>query len=799
MSTIVAAKMPSAPQGVTATPGNAQVVLTWAAPASNGGSAITGYEVQIGINAWTPVPSGMSFTFPALTNGSEYTFKVRAVNAIGAGIEATATAIPRTVPDAPTEVTATPGNEQVRVDFVAPASNGGSAITEYTVTSSPGGITASGTSSPITVGGLSNGTPYTFTVKAVNVAGAGLPSAASATVTPRTVPGAPQGFTATPSNSQAYLAWTTPLADGGSAITGYQVSSDSGKTWVEAMNASWHIFTNLTNGEPYIFFVRAVNTAGSGAGATASATPRTVPGQPTNVTVSPGNESVTVDFAAPASNGGSAITVYTLTASPGDLTVNGASSPLIIGGLVNGAFYTFTVTATNVAGTGMPSIASDAVAPRTVPGVPRSLKATPGDGQIELSWAAPSYDGGSAVTGYEVTCDNGKTWVAALNSTGHLFTGLTENSPHSCRVRALNAAGSGAEATATATPRTAPGTPRNFTATPGDGQITLSWEVPASNGGSEILGYQVSIDNGTNWLSLVNMSYTFSGLQNGTSYTCRVRAVNAAGFSTEAAATIIPIQADATVPAVTISGAPEQYVWKAAGGNDPIKLTAVETAATAAEGGIAWAVDKTAIATISTDGLLTFSGVEGTVHVTATSKGSSSGYVDIKVVKNVTKIDTVLKAYYVQTGTSLTIPYASYDGKIEVQAKLSWKSSNPKVKVSQSGKVMVHKSLKKGKATITATAANGQKLSVKVSVSKKAVALKKMTVSAKNMKRGTTQKIRIKLAQKNATLKSVTFKSNKPKDLYVDKAGNLKALKKGTYTLTVKAGKVTVKKTVKVT
>lgn len=89
-----------------------------------------------------------------------------------------------TVPGAPTSPVATAGNAQASVAFTAPVSNGGSAITSYTVTSTPGGFTATGASSPLLVTGLTNGTAYTFTVVATNVAGNSVASAASAAVTP---------------------------------------------------------------------------------------------------------------------------------------------------------------------------------------------------------------------------------------------------------------------------------------------------------------------------------------------------------------------------------------------------------------------------------------------------------------------------------------------------------------------------------------------------------------------------------------------------------------------------------------
>ena len=91
---------------------------------------------------------------------------------------------PATIPGAPTSVTAVAGSTQATVSFTAPVSNGGSAITGYTVTSTPGSITRTGASSPIIVTGLTNGTSYTFTVVATNVMGNSLASVASSAVTP---------------------------------------------------------------------------------------------------------------------------------------------------------------------------------------------------------------------------------------------------------------------------------------------------------------------------------------------------------------------------------------------------------------------------------------------------------------------------------------------------------------------------------------------------------------------------------------------------------------------------------------
>jgi hypothetical protein len=132
-----------------------------------------------------------SATYPLVDADYNNTIKVivTATNSAGsanATSAATAT-IAGTVPNAPTIGTATAGNAQAAVAFTAPSVTGGPSITSYTATSSPGGITGSAASSPITVSGLTNGTAYTFTITATNSIGTGAASAASNSVTPQAI------------------------------------------------------------------------------------------------------------------------------------------------------------------------------------------------------------------------------------------------------------------------------------------------------------------------------------------------------------------------------------------------------------------------------------------------------------------------------------------------------------------------------------------------------------------------------------------------------------------------------------
>ncbi|MDT7713990.1 MAG: hypothetical protein QOG46_2953, partial [Pseudonocardiales bacterium] len=202
--------------------------------------------------------------------------------------QATGTAtltITATPPGEPPQPSATRGNGQATVDFVAPTRDGGSDITGYTVTahdqsnpSSPtNGKTVSGGGSPLTVGGLTNGDSYTFTVKAINAAGTGDPSQPSAPVTPATVPSAPTGVSAVTGIDRGVVTFSPPTSTGGMPITGYTVTTrdttnpsdpTNGKT--VSGTASPLTITGLTAGHNYTFTVFAQNAIGPGPASSAT-------------------------------------------------------------------------------------------------------------------------------------------------------------------------------------------------------------------------------------------------------------------------------------------------------------------------------------------------------------------------------------------------------------------------------------------------------------------------------------------------------------------------------------------------
>lgn len=548
--------VPAAPTGVTASGGESQALVAFTAP-DDGGSPITLYTVTSS-GGQTAAGGASPIIVSGLTDGISYTFTVTATNAAGVGpASAPSNAIePGSLPGAPLAVVATPGNSSASVAFSPPASSGGTPILSYTVTSSPGGFTATGVTSPLTVLGLTNGTPYTFVVTATTIIGTGPASAPSAAVTPEpAAPSAPLSPSAVAGNGLAVVSFLPPASSGGANISSYRVTSSGGQT--ATGSGSPITVSGLTNGTSYTFTVTATNAGGTGPASvpTNAITPSAVPGMPTGVVATGGNGQASVAFVAP-NNGGSPITSYTATSVPGGFSATGAASPLVVMGLTNGVSYTFTVTATNANGQGPASNSSNAVTPATVPGAPLSLVATAGNAQASVAFSPPTINGGSAISSYRVTSNGGQTATGATSPI--VITGLTNGTSYTFTATASNAIGTGPASIASTA--VTPSAPQGFVITtttlPG-ASLGTAYSATITASGSTFTPY--TYYNSTSLPPGIILST--SGALSGTptvdgSYSVGFYAVDNSGTTTTATATVVGNNngtGNANVPTDTIA------------------------------------------------------------------------------------------------------------------------------------------------------------------------------------------------------------------------------------------------------
>jgi hypothetical protein len=248
--------------------------------------------------------------------------------------------------------------------------------------------------------------------------------------------------------------------------------------------------------------------------------------------VTPGNRSLAVRFAAP-SNGGAPITRYEYSLDGGATWVRRTSTAtsFTVSGLTNGRLYRVAVRAVNARGAGGGSAVVE-VAPRTLPGVPTGVVVTPADRQLTVTWVAPSSDGGSPLTGFQVSIDGGRSWTSVgAEARSQVFAGLVNGRSYSVRVRAMNAAGVGSSTSSVSgVPAVVPSAPTRVTVS--SGRRSLSVRVTTgSNGGSSVTAYEYSVDGGVTWVRRTSSStsFTISGLTAGVTYRVAVRAVNRVG------------------------------------------------------------------------------------------------------------------------------------------------------------------------------------------------------------------------------------------------------------------------------
>ena len=329
-------------------------------------------------------------------------------------------------------------------------------------------------------------------------------------------PDVPHSLSATRGNRQVMLSWVQP--SGGAEVTDYEYEQDVSGTWISTRSTDTdYTVRNLTNGQSYTFRVRAANSAGQSApsAASASVTPATAPGAPTNLGVTGGDEQVTLNWTAPASNGGEMITGYEYeqNGSGAWISTGGTAPSATVTGLMNGLSYRFKVRALNSVGAGAASAASSSVTPARAPDAPTSLNATVSDQSVVLIWAAPASNG-AAILRYEYELDFSGTWTSTGGKApSTTVRNLTNGQSYTFRVRAVNRVGeSAASGSQSATPTAtlvAPDTPFGLSATPGNQRVMLSWVQPS--GGAALTHYEYELDGSSTWTSTGSTAPSYHG------------------------------------------------------------------------------------------------------------------------------------------------------------------------------------------------------------------------------------------------------------------------------------------------
>jgi hypothetical protein len=587
------ASTPVTPEGRPDAPSDLVVVfddstgavnLTWTVP-YDGEQPITDYVVSIdGVSQSGEVIEEVDETtrrtsFTGLGRGQTYLFKVAAANTYGTGdaSDEVSLELPTSASLAPQSLIAVPGNQQVSLSWDAPADTGGLPIDGYVAQYA--GTEAGpwqdvtdpdSTDQTAVVTGLVRNTPYWFRVAATNAEGTG-GYVTAGPVAPTGTPEVPSGSVSVAANEQADgtvdLSWTyNPEPAGEQQVTGYDVyQRQVGEAWPvtpiqeDIVATTTSVTDGLSIGTAYEFRIVAKNILGEGAeGLSAAVTPRVPADAPTNLIPTVGDGSVSLAWAAPANDGGTAVTDYLVQYSSDAGAVwqdydDGASAELtaVVENLTNGTLYRFRVAAQTADGTllGAWSAATNDVESVGLPAAPTDVTvaavASGEGGTIDLVWTAPSESGGRPIEGYSVqyaeySGDSESDWQEYAGNlvvgTEARVTGLVNGQAYVFRVAAVTAHGTGAFSVVTpvVTPRGDLRGPVNLQSGSTQTTVTLAWDEPEGGYGSGTsVNYEVEIrlgdqtatrlSNGARWI-------TFSELEPSTTYDFRVRAVLPGGL-----------------------------------------------------------------------------------------------------------------------------------------------------------------------------------------------------------------------------------------------------------------------------
>ena len=527
-------KVTNVSQGDSTTYKNGNITVVWVAPTDYGCSVITGYDIQVDDGSTVQTHSFgdvSSAEIDSLTSGTSYTVTVTAKNVVNSGIASDSVVlIPSALPGVPGAITVTTyAKNSLTLQWSAPADTGAGdastiSIVNYKLEADEGfgdGFVTLVEQSSVTYvhTGLISGHVVKYRVTASNFLGYGTTSSEytfSAADVPSKPTSPPSNVPASTTQSVIYISYDEVEEDGGSPVLNYNIYIDDGNdgAFGSAIDNGNSLTYNtaslsLTTGLTYRFKYAANNTHGEGELSDEVAILLAeLPGAPaTLIRVDKTILSAGVirfNWTSPSSNGGDTIQGFYVYLD-GNLIYQASNTEnsYTIYDLIVGTSHVITVSAYNSVGEGATASLTEVAA--SVPAkMSRPTRSTSNTTSITVQWTTPSFDGGAAVTGYEVRRDAGpgtafETEIAESTTSKEFSTLSNTLLTYRIQVRAINSIGKGEWSEATEFYATAtPGAPTSLTVDyQSTSMITLSWQAPSSNGGCDIAGYRLYMEDTT--------------------------------------------------------------------------------------------------------------------------------------------------------------------------------------------------------------------------------------------------------------------------------------------------------------
>ena len=525
----------SAPRISQIIPGIGQLYIAFVPPTSDGGFAITSYQcIATPTTGWPVILSRTisPILFTGLSNIT-YQVQIRAVNQYGLGtISNIVEGTPVTVPGAPHITEITPGNGTLSVAFTTP-STGGSPILyyQYSLANPPSNWVNAGTTSPIQITGLSNGTTYSVTIRAVNVYGDGTISNTVSATTIVSLPPAPTITEINPDMSGQLIVYFNISSP--TPITGYKYSTDNGSTFPGVVGFISPIPIPASYNVTNQVIIRAYNSSGDGAISNMVEAIYGAPSAPTITDIEPGDTFLMIKFTKPVFDGFAAIAQYQYSVNGGSYNTISPPDPLqiFLSGLSNGTPYSVVIRAVSYVAVGANS--NTVIGIPGAPSAPIITSITSRNISLDIYYSPPLHDGGfPLLKNFRVRVDG--TWIyfgyPYLIPYPISITGLTNGRNYPIIIQASNQLDYyGPDSnTVNGTPSTTPSAPVITSIVPGNGQLFVYF-TQGSDGGSAIIRYDCTAETATQTQARsggTTSPFIFTGLTNGTTYSVTMRADN---------------------------------------------------------------------------------------------------------------------------------------------------------------------------------------------------------------------------------------------------------------------------------